>query len=286
MSADALRRLGQHPIAVFAVVTFLISYGLGMPALFAVGAWAPGLGEVANLYLGRVFVVCGPACGAIAAVGAVSGSAAIGPFLRRRLLRPLPWWAVLLPPMMLTLVVIAYAAVGTPIVTLAAAIGGAWPFMLIHFVLQIAIVGIGEELGWRGWLLPALGNRSSTGRAILITGVIWYFWHTPILLGGVRDALWFALAISGMSILLSLLWLRSGGNALLPAIGHGSLNAPVTFFTAILPHADHQAAWHTLAGTVAMFGLTALLCRRGRWPELADGAAVPARQDLSGGRGG
>lgn len=258
-------RLRKHPVAVFVAVTFLISYGLGMPALFMVGAWAPGIHDVAELYLGRAFVVIGPACGAVAAVAATSSSSAVRPFLRRRLLSPVRWWALFLPPTALALVVTAYAAAGSSAASLAAAIAGAWPLLLAHFLLQALTVGIGEEMGWRGWLLPTLAIRQGQGRAVLVTGVIWYFWHVPILLGGVNDAFWFALAIGGLSILLSLLWVRSTGSAVLPAIAHGSINAPIVFFSAVLPQADHQLAWRILAGMLAVLGLIALLCARGRW---------------------
>lgn len=258
-------RLRRHPIAVFVAVTFLISYGLGVPALFMVRAWAPSINDVAGLYLGREFVVIGPACGAVAAVAAASGSSAVGPFLRRRLLSPVRWWALFLPPAAFALVVTAYAAAGSSVGSLAAAIAEAWPLLLGHFLLQALTVGVGEEMGWRGWLLPTLAIRQGQGRAVLITGIIWYFWHVPILLGGVNDAFWFALAIGGLSILFALLWFRSAGSAMLPAIGHGSINAPIVFFSALLPQADHQLAWRILAGMLAVLGLIAVVCTRRQW---------------------
>ena len=45
------------------------------------------------------------------------------------------------------------------------------------------LLALGEELGWRGLLLPELlplGQR----RAILLSGVIWGFWHAPVILQG------------------------------------------------------------------------------------------------------
>lgn len=42
---------------------------------------------------------------------------------------------------------------------------------------------LGEELGWRGWLLPKplpLGTLP----ALLVSGVIWGLWHAPIILLG------------------------------------------------------------------------------------------------------
>lgn len=42
---------------------------------------------------------------------------------------------------------------------------------------------IGEELGWRGWLLPSL-RPLGTWPALLITGAIWGLWHSPVILLG------------------------------------------------------------------------------------------------------
>ena len=43
---------------------------------------------------------------------------------------------------------------------------------------------IGEEIGWRGFLYPALRQRMSTLPACLLVGAIWGLWHTPINLMG------------------------------------------------------------------------------------------------------
>ena len=37
----------------------------------------------------------------------------------------------------------------------------------------------GEEIGWRGYLLPRLSGRVGLPAASLIVGVIWACWHLP-----------------------------------------------------------------------------------------------------------
>lgn len=256
----------RRPVLVFVIVTFLVSYGLGMLSLFIVGVWGSGINEVAKLYLGRFFVVIGPTCGAITAIAVTSGRSAIQPFLRSRLFSPVPWWVmVLLPAIGMAIVTAAYVAAGLSPEACARAVIEAWPLLLVHLALQILIVGLGEELGWRGWLIPTLSSRHSLARATVITGTIWYFWHLPILLGGMADAFWFALTIGGLSILFSLLWRWFGGSALVPAFAHGSINAPVIFFNAMLPHADHRLAWSIVSAMLAALGLVALSCTRREW---------------------
>jgi membrane protease YdiL (CAAX protease family) len=39
---------------------------------------------------------------------------------------------------------------------------------------------LGEELGWRGWLLPEIQKRHSAANSSLIIGVIWFLWHAPL----------------------------------------------------------------------------------------------------------
>lgn len=259
----------RRPVLLFVIVTFLVSYGLGIPALFIVGAGAPGIHQVTALYAGRFFVVIGPTCGAIAVISATSGRRAIPSFLRGQLCLPKASWAfvILFPLLAMTLVLAAYACAGSPLGTLAAALRAAWPLLLIHIALQFLTVGLGEELGWRGWLLPTLTGRHGLPRATFATGIVWYFWHIPILLGGVHDAFWFGVAITGLSMILSVIWLLSGRSAVLPALAHGSLNAVVVFLTATLPEADHKLAWTIISGMLAVSGLGAFVWARAAWRE-------------------
>ena len=42
---------------------------------------------------------------------------------------------------------------------------------------------MGEELGWRGFLLPKL-LPIGQWKAILVSGLIWGFWHAPVIAQG------------------------------------------------------------------------------------------------------
>jgi membrane protease YdiL (CAAX protease family) len=52
---------------------------------------------------------------------------------------------------------------------------------LSAFAFGIMLV-FGEEYGWRGYLLPRLAKAFGEKRATSIHGLIWAFWHAPIVL--------------------------------------------------------------------------------------------------------
>lgn len=64
--------------------------------------------------------------------------------------------------------------------------------LLLITILQITIIGpliniiptLGEELGWRAYLLPKLRLLFSDRWALVITGIIWGLWHTPVIVLG------------------------------------------------------------------------------------------------------
>lgn len=59
--------------------------------------------------------------------------------------------------------------------------------IMINVIISAALLcGLyfGEEYGWRGYLFPKLDELVGTGKAIIITGIIWGVWHTPVLLQG------------------------------------------------------------------------------------------------------
>ena len=113
--------------------------------------------------------------------------------------------------------------------------------VLLSLTLQLMIfqgliggvVAIGEEFGWRAYLLQKLTDRFGNARnAAVLVGVIWGVWHLPLLfvglgtdpnISGSRDIFIFALiypiSTISSSILLSWATLRSG-SVWPAAIGH------------------------------------------------------------------
>lgn len=96
----------------------------------------------------------------------------------------------------------------------------------------------GEEMGWRGYVLPRLQARHSALAASLIVGVIWSVWHLPKFLGtgasSGRSFVWFTAAHLALAVLYTWLYNNTRGSLLLVTLFHASGNTagmflPVSF---------------------------------------------------------
>ncbi|MBN2004227.1 MAG: CPBP family intramembrane metalloprotease [Anaerolineae bacterium] len=108
------------------------------------------------------------------------------------------------------------------------------------YVLLLATVGVftggllsglGEEIGWRGLLVPELRKLTSFTNTVLIGGGIWAVWHTPLLFFADYNAgtpwwygfLCFAIMVVGASFAFA--WLRIKSDSVWPAaLLHASHN--------------------------------------------------------------
>jgi uncharacterized protein len=94
----------------------------------------------------------------------------------------------------------------------------------------------GEEIGWRGYVLPRLQAKHSALVASLIVGAIWGVWHLPKFLGtgaGVeRSFLWFVIAHVALSVLYTWLYNSTRGSLLLVTLFHASGNTFGVFMPA------------------------------------------------------
>jgi membrane protease YdiL (CAAX protease family) len=98
-------------------------------------------------------------------------------------------------------------------------------------LLVACLAALGEEVGWRGLLVPELAKATSFGKAVILTGIIWAIWHYPaIIFADYRSEapLWFqlsliTLAVLGYSVLTA--WLRLRTGSIWPTVlWHGAHN--------------------------------------------------------------
>jgi CAAX protease family protein len=110
--------------------------------------------------------------------------------------------------------------------------------LLLAPVLNLPI-GLGEEVGWRGFLYPRLAAVMPLRWALLVGGVIWGSWHAPmIVLTGlnypnarISGVFFFCLITIPLGALLYSLYRRSR-SIVVTAFGHLPVNwtASMTFF--------------------------------------------------------
>jgi uncharacterized protein len=142
--------------------------------------------------------------------------------------------ALVLPAVLVTLVIVVDVVTGWGDFTW----GESVPLWLEYVVLAftgvtfIAFLTLGEEYGWRGYLLPKLLPLGEV-KAAVIVGLIWGPWHAPILIAGLNFSGVNPLAAVGLftittvalSLIISRVFLAAGGAVLVAAVMHGSFNS-------------------------------------------------------------
>jgi len=101
-------------------------------------------------------------------------------------------------------------------------------FCILLYFIFIGLVGmidfsayaLGEEIGWRGFLVPELFKITGYTKTSIITGIIWSLWHYPLIIfsnynGG--TPFWFSLSCFTIMIISSCFiytWMRMKSNSL------------------------------------------------------------------------
>lgn len=121
----------------------------------------------------------------------------------------------------------------------------------------------GEELGWRGYLLPKIGEYLSPLKASVVTGVIWGLWHAPIIAMGYNYGPDHPIAgILAMTVFCTVLGIISGFltykvRSIWPAVlFHASINGMDTWSasTLFMSHTSNPFIGPDLLGIIGGMG--------------------------------
>ena len=120
--------------------------------------------------------------------------------------------------------------------------------MLIFYTIA---AGIGEEFGWRGFLLPRLQARHNALVSGLIVGIAWATWHVPLFFikgtgqyeqqmdaGLLPAILGYAVFVTVQSVQFTMLFNNTKGSVLLAAVFHGASNAWANYIDVYRGHFD------------------------------------------------
>jgi uncharacterized protein len=221
-----------QPVGAFLVLTFGVTWALWGLVFQGLGAESDVSHASRLLSLGGPVFLLGvfaPGLIALALTAWYDGGSAAGTLLRRvtrwRVGLRFYSFALLLMPLTKLTVAVVYRV-----------LTGRWPMFGESRPLLLAIATIlstlgqaGEEIGWRGYLLPKLTERAGLAGASLLVGGIWAVWHLPLFFARGADTYrqsfpLYALQLTAYSVTLAWLYWRTQGSLLLTMFMHAALN--------------------------------------------------------------
>jgi uncharacterized protein len=169
------------------------------------------------------------------------------------------WYVIALlgPVVMAALTALLAIAVGVPARQTGAYTD--WQAIGSFFLSALILVGLGEEVGWRGFALPRLQRRLDAIWAALVLGVLWALWHLPELISeptGQRPPVQFVLWTLALSVIFS--WLYNSTNSSLPIviICHTAIDTAGRFMLPEFVGAGYQMVWWLM---VALYVVVAIV---------------------------
>lgn len=250
--------LAARPVAVYYALTLLMSWG------YWLGLLAQGLQVAPGTGVSHFPGLMAPLLAALLTTALGSGRAGLRAFMGRLLRRP-PWpaWGWALSPLLLGAAVfglLAAAGHGWPALHDFARFPGLptdWPVAAV-FAVVLLVNGLGEEGGWRGFLLGQLQQRHGRFGAAWRVAALWAFWHAPLF--------WLNQSMQALLGLTLLGWLFGllCGSFVLADVHRRSAGA-------LLPVAVWHAGYNLMVASAAGAGLAAALISA---PVMAWGVAV------------
>lgn len=110
---------------------------------------------------------------------------------------------------------------------------------------------LGEEIGWRGFLVPELSKTFGFTSTALISGAVWSCWHYPVLIWGDYNAgtpTWYGLTcftVMVLSISFVFAWMRlKSGSLWTGALLHASHNLYIQGIFTPMTRNTGKTAWY------------------------------------------
>ena len=136
-----------------------------------------------------------------------------------------------------------YAYTGVPLLTV---LSDCFVYTIVC-VISGLLSATGEEIGWRGFMVPAFRERIGTNKTLIISSFIWCLWHLPLIIFGgymngtalAYNIIAFILCIMPVGIICGLLRIKSG--SMWPcAMLHAAHNAYDQAVFSILTRGDNM----------------------------------------------
>ena len=232
-----------HPLVAY----FILAYALSWTMVALVRVAFPF----------ALLALFGPALAAVIVTSVTDGRRGVADLLRRLTIwRVSPVWYILTAGVPLGVAVVAQVLHS---ITLGGPVGLTADTPLPLMVI-LAVLVVGEEIGWRGFALPHLQARHGGLAASLILGSVWACWHLANGTIPGLEAYWsafpaFFLFVLGQTTFFTWLWNRSGGSLLLMWFLHAMVNASLSLFFV----GDQAREWWFAGAALAAVAITVTL---------------------------
>ena len=220
----------------FFALTYLVSWSCWIPAVVMSGPrQGPSDGDRGMLLLGTI----APAVVGLALTGYQKRKAGLTGIISRLVQADvgIQWYlfATLYMPTIKAAVALSYRLTTArwPV------FGHESPLVIVIATLLSTPVQAGEEIGWRGYALPALADRFGLGLASILVGLVWGIWHLPLffLPGADKYGQSFPVYVSGViafSIAIAWLYGHTQGSLLLAMLMHSAFNQTIGIVSDLL----------------------------------------------------
>jgi membrane protease YdiL (CAAX protease family) len=255
--------LDRHPVLAFFVLAYGISWALWLPAVLARFQRGMRL-EDGTLYL--LLGNFGPFLAALVLTTASDGVSGVKALLKRLVHWRVGflWYVIALYGfLVLGLLVILLFGVAdlqdvlseVPLAVIAVPANALTSFLVLG--------PLGEELGWRGYALPRLQAGYSGLTASVLLGILWAFWHSPLMLfpewrNDVSIGFFlilYPLYIIPLAIIFTWVYNHVSGSVLVTMVLHSAFNYTVYF----LDNTFEFSRYHPLAVQGVVSGLSWLV---------------------------
>lgn len=198
MSRDNTSWFHKHPIAVYLILANGITWLCWIPGIVIASQqgyilpnidtyatlFQTGFANTQHLVLSIAFGlgVYGPLIGALVATwldGGKEGLVELWGRIKKWRVGARWYLTILLLAFLLPAIPVGIAAL-TGMTQLSTTSAVAFTYAILFFFAQILTSGLGEEPGWRGFLLPRLQARFDGQKYIWLLGLIWAIWHYPV----------------------------------------------------------------------------------------------------------
>ncbi|MFZ6029003.1 MAG: CPBP family intramembrane glutamic endopeptidase [Chloroflexota bacterium] len=176
----------SHPVWAYAILAYAITWLIQLPELLAMR----GSYQFTERYLLLLNLSSyGPSLAAIAVTAVLEGRDGVKALLKHLLQWRVSWRVYLMALFTFPAILfLGYQALG-----IQPGPGENMPELFLTLVILAplnALVGsilldvgpLGEELGWRGFMLPRLLERYGDFSSSVVLGLVWAFWHLPVFL--------------------------------------------------------------------------------------------------------